>query len=45
MQGSTANEDGGWYAWWHARVVELGEAEGRLAELAVLLLCVGQPFH
>jgi hypothetical protein len=29
----------------HARAVELGEAERRFAEFAVLLLGVGQPFH
>lgn len=30
---------------WHVRGVELGEAEGRFAQLAVLLLGMGKPFH
>jgi len=29
----------------HVGAVELGEAEGRLAEFAVLLLGVGEPLH
>lgn len=45
VQGSTTDEDGGRDGVGHSRVVQLGEAKGGFAELAVLLLGVRQPFH
>ena len=45
MDDSSAEEDGGGEATRHVRVVELGEAEGRFTQLAVLFLRVRQPFH
>jgi hypothetical protein len=45
VHGGAADKDGGGDAARHGGVVELGEAEGRLAELAVLLLRVREPLH
>lgn len=45
MHGGAADEDGCWDAVRHAWVVELGESERRLAQLAVLFLCMRQPLH
>lgn len=45
MDGGTAEKDRGGNGLGHGRMVQLGEAEGRLAQLAVFLLRVGQPLH
>ena len=45
MQSSAAQKDGRGYAAGHAGMVQLREAKGRLAQLAVFLLRVGQPLH
>jgi hypothetical protein len=45
MQSGAAQKDGRGYAAGHAGMVQLREAKGRLAQLAVLLLGVGQPLH
>lgn len=45
MEHGAADEDGFGDAGGHSGSVELGEAERRLAKLAVLLLGVREPFH
>lgn len=45
VDGGAAEKDGGGYGGGHGGMVQLGEAEGRLAQLAVFLLGVGQPLH
>lgn len=40
-----AYEDVEWYRLGHVGSVEFGEAKGCLAQLAVFLLGMGQPFH
>ena len=45
VDGGAAEKDGGWDGVGHGGMVQLGEAERRLAQLAVLLLRVGQPLH
>lgn len=45
MQDGPLYKDGGGKGLGHVRMVQLGEAKGRLAELTVLLLGVGEPFH
>lgn len=43
MNDSFTHEDEDGKLLGHVRVIELGEAKGRLAELAVFLVGVGQP--
>lgn len=45
VDGGTAEKDGGGNGFGHGGMVQLGEAERRLAQLAVFLLRVGQPLH
>ena len=45
MQSSPTQENGRGYAIGHARVIQLREPKGRLAQFTVLLLGVRQPLH
>ena len=45
MDDDLLEEEIPWQCGGHGIIVELGEGEGRLAELAVFFLRVGQPFH
>ena len=45
MYHGATKEDPGGKVLWHIRRIQLCKSEWRFAELAILLLRVGQPFH